>query len=70
MPDPTPKPTQWISVIVTVAALALAVLHVIFPSAKIDAVTLVLLAIAVVPWLAPILKTIELPGGWKSSSAS
>ena len=36
-----------------------------WPSLAIDAITLVLLMLAVVPWLAPIFKSLELPGGWK-----
>jgi hypothetical protein len=65
MADATPKQAYWVSVIITVAALALAAVHIIVPNANIDAITLTLLVIAVVPWLAPILKTVELPGGWK-----
>lgn len=65
MADATPKQAHWVSIIVTVAALALAAVHVVVPNANIDAITLTLLVVAVVPWLAPILKTVELPGGWK-----
>ena len=51
--------------IVTLAALVLALAHLIWPKLAIDAITLGLLAIAVVPWLAPLIKSLELPGGWK-----
>ncbi|QJR13584.1 hypothetical protein [Usitatibacter palustris] len=51
--------------VVTLGALALAIVHVIFPSLAIDGITLALVAIAIVPWLAPLLKSLELPGGWK-----
>ncbi|MGB5756312.1 MAG: hypothetical protein WBM50_05310, partial [Acidimicrobiales bacterium] len=60
-----PSSRLWLSVGLSGAAVALAVLHVAFPDIEIDAVTVALLAIATVPWLAPLLKTIELPGGWK-----
>jgi hypothetical protein len=51
--------------IVTLAALLLALAHLIWPKLAIDAITLGLLAIAVIPWLAPLIKSLELPGGWK-----
>ncbi|MBB5208032.1 hypothetical protein [Chiayiivirga flava] len=51
--------------IVTLAALALALAHLLFPNLAIDAITLGLLAVAIIPWLAPLIKTLELPGGWK-----
>lgn len=49
----------------TLGALALALVHLIWPSLAIDAITLGLLAIAVIPWLAPLVKSFELPGGLK-----
>jgi len=51
--------------IVTVGALTVVLVHLIWPSLTIDAITLVLLLVALVPWLAPLFKSIELPGGWK-----
>jgi hypothetical protein len=57
--------SQRTAILISAGALALAVVHLIWPGLEIDAVTLVLLAIAAVPWLAPIFKSIELPGGWK-----
>lgn len=52
---------QW----VTLGALGVALAHVVFPGLAIDAVALVLVVVAVVPWLAPLFKSLELPGGWK-----
>jgi hypothetical protein len=51
--------------IVTLGALVLALAHLIWPDLAIDSVTLVLIAIALVPWLAPIFKSLQFPGGWK-----
>jgi hypothetical protein len=50
---------------VTLGALTIALLHVTFPSLAIDAIALVLVVVAVVPWLAPLFKSLQLPGGWK-----
>lgn len=50
---------------ISTAGVALAVLHLAWPDLEIDAVTLAFLVVAAVPWLAPIFKTIELPGGWR-----
>jgi hypothetical protein len=54
-----------IKVVITVIALILAVFHVIWPDLAIDIVTLTLMVIAILPWLSPILKSLELPGGLK-----
>jgi len=40
-------------------------LHMIFPFIVIDPVTLGLFAIAILPWLTPLFKNVELPGGLK-----
>src|SRR5712691_10711441 len=51
--------------VVTLGALAIALVHLLWPTLAIDAITLALLVIAMLPWLAPIFKSLELPGGWK-----
>lgn len=51
--------------VITFAAIAIAIAHNIFPQLKIDFVTLVLLVVAVLPWLASVIKSLELPGGFK-----
>ena len=59
------KLSRWLRWIVTLCALVFAGIHLFRPSLAIDAVTLTLLVIALVPWLAPIFKSLEFPGGWK-----
>lgn len=54
-----------IQITISVAALIIAGIHIIKPDLKIDAITLVLIAFAIIPWLAPLIKSIEFPGGWK-----
>lgn len=54
-----------IKLTITSCALAVALIHILFPSLEIDGITVTLLAIAVIPWLGPLFKTIELPGGLK-----
>ena len=54
-----------ISWVITVGAITVAVVHLFWPAIKIDAITLILLAIAIVPWVASLFKTVELPGGLK-----
>ena len=51
-------------VISTCAAL-LIVLHLLFPEMKIDAVTLALALIGILPWVMNIFDELEFPGGWK-----
>jgi hypothetical protein len=50
---------------ISAAAIALAVGHLIFPDAQIDAVTVTLLVSAALPWLGQIFRSLEFPGGFK-----
>lgn len=54
-----------ISQLITLGALLLALTHVLFPAARVDAVAVTLFAIAVAPWLGSVFRVIELPGGVK-----
>jgi len=54
-----------IKIIITVIATILALIHIFKPDLKVDSITLGLLVVAVLPWLAPIFKSVELPGGMK-----
>jgi hypothetical protein len=48
--------------LVTVAALTAAVIHALFPSVVPDVITAGFLLLAFVPWLAPLIKSVEVPG--------
>jgi hypothetical protein len=52
----------YLRAVLTVAAVAVAVSHAIWPRVTIDGVTLGLIGLALLPWLAPIIKSVELPG--------
>ena len=54
-----------VQITVSIAASLLALVHIVWPNLTIDAVTVTLVIIAVVPWLVPLFKSLELPGGWK-----
>jgi uncharacterized protein YutE (UPF0331/DUF86 family) len=54
-----------IQIVITIFALSLAAVHIFLPNLKIDAITITLVVIAIIPWLAPLIKTLEFPGGWK-----
>src|SRR5215203_4537569 len=56
-----------VSIVVTVVALAFVVAHLIWPDLEIDAIALAFVGVAIVPWLGPLLESIELPGGFKAS---
>lgn len=58
------KPNQ-IRWTMTALAVAIAALHFIRPTLSLDTTYIVALVLAVLPWLAPIVKSIELPGGFK-----
>ncbi|HJR72484.1 MAG TPA: hypothetical protein VJ806_02445 [Luteimonas sp.] len=50
---------------VSSSAALVAAAHLIWPYIAIDGITLGLLVVAVIPWLAPLVKSVELPGGLK-----
>ncbi|MFI0895717.1 hypothetical protein [Streptomyces sp. NPDC020983] len=54
-----------IATVIACAAVAAAIVHMVRPGLRIDGVTVVLLAVAVVPWLGELFDSIELPGGTK-----
>ena len=56
---------MWIRTVVTVCAIFIAIVHIIWPDLAVDVITLGLFVIAVLPWLAPLVKSFELPGGLK-----
>ena len=50
---------------ITLGAAVVIGVHLACPSLAIDGITLTLVVIAIIPWLAPLFKSIEFPGGWK-----
>jgi len=57
--------TRTLKVAISVIAAVGLVVHIAVPKLAIDAISLGLLIIAVLPWLAPLVKAAELPGGFK-----
>jgi hypothetical protein len=51
--------------LITLLALSVALIHLLFPSLAIDGTTAFLVAIAALPWLGHLFKSVELPGGVK-----
>jgi hypothetical protein len=56
---------KWLRTLITVLALLAVVAHIVWPALRIDAITVTLLVVAVIPWLRPLFKSLELPGGLK-----
>jgi len=54
-----------IQALITIAAIIGIIVHLIWPTLAIDRITIALITIAIIPWLAPLFKSVELPGGWK-----
>jgi hypothetical protein len=57
------KWAPWISVGVTIVAIAAIVAHLAWPGLKIDFVTVTLLVVACLPWMRGIVSSVDLPGG-------
>jgi hypothetical protein len=54
---------RWLGLAISLIAVLAAITHVVWPSARIDGTTALLLGIALIPWLGELLESIELPGG-------
>lgn len=54
-----------LKILISIGAIAVAIAHLIWPNLTIDAITVFLIAISIVPWLDQLFKSIELPGGLK-----
>lgn len=54
-----------LKIVMSLVAVGLAAIRILFPKIPIDATTIALLLIALVPWLSQIFSSVELPGGWK-----
>ena len=54
-----------IQIFITTLAILVGIGHLLFPDLKIDAIFLTLIIVAIIPWLEPLLKSVELPGGLK-----
>ncbi len=54
-----------LKITVSLAASILALVHIFVPAVTVDIIGVALLLIALIPWLAPFLRSVELPGGWK-----
>ncbi len=50
---------------ISLVALLLALAHLLFPNVRVDLTTVFLFVVAALPWLAPLFKSVELPGGLK-----
>lgn len=48
---------------ISFVAVGFAVLHGLFPEFTVDTATLILLALAVLPWLQPLVRSVKIPGG-------
>ena len=52
----------WLRIVVSVAFLLIAGLHLLRPELKIDNPMVILLVICMLPWVQPLIKTVELLG--------
>ena len=58
-------PSRTLKMLLSLGAIVLIVLRFRWPDLKIDAVTLGLLIVALLPWFFSFLESAEFPGGWK-----
>jgi hypothetical protein len=68
-PDAAGMHHKLLRITITIVAAIFIAAHLWWPSLQIDSITLSLLVVGLLPWLAPIFKSIELPGGLKVETA-
>ena len=56
------KSNLTLRILISVIAVTLAVIHVWKPEVKVDSITIVLLVFCALPWMQPLIKTVELLG--------
>ena len=56
---------QYIKIGITAVATFLIIAHLIWPELAIDTIAIVLVIVAVLPWLASIIESAVFPGGWE-----
>lgn len=54
-----------LKVCISIGALIFIAIHIFFPDVNIDAITLGLLIVAVLPWLTSLIESAKFPGGWE-----
>lgn len=59
------KSSRAVRIVISLGAIGLATAHLAWPDLSVDAITVVLFVVAIIPWLSPIFKSLEFPGGWK-----
>lgn len=52
-------------IVISGISIIFIILHLFFPKVNIDGITLTLIFLSFIPWLAPLFKSLEFPGGWK-----
>jgi hypothetical protein len=55
----------WVRILFSITLFVLAALHIFSPSIRFDYISLIIITIAMLPWLALLIRALELPGGWK-----
>lgn len=55
----------WLRIGISSISILLIVLHLFVPNFTIDTISIVLIFVAILPWLSPLLESAEFPGGWK-----
>ncbi|CAB1061709.1 hypothetical protein D1BOALGB6SA_6484 [Olavius sp. associated proteobacterium Delta 1] len=59
------KNTTRLKIIISCAGLLILLARLIWPMIKIDAISLGLIIVAILPWLSSLIESAEFPGGWK-----
>ena len=56
---------NWLKGIISFAAVGVIAIRIYYPDLKIDAITLGLIVVAILPWLSELIESAKFPGGWE-----
>jgi hypothetical protein len=56
---------SWLKAIISLGGIGVILLRIYYPDLKIDAITLGLIIVVVLPWLSELIESAKFPGGWE-----
>lgn len=56
---------NWLKLTVSVSAVVVIIIRIVFPDLRIDSITFGLMLVAILPWLSELIESAKFPGGWE-----
>lgn len=56
---------EWLKAIISLIAVGVLILRIVYPQLNIDSITLGLIVVAILPWMSDLIESAKFPGGWE-----